>query len=163
VSNNTGVQGPNPILPGVASFAYMYNNGSLRVADGAIVNVDGPDPDVYILGATADFPDPGRLFCGSTSTNSWPPNNYSITGDLCACTQQFEQPPAAQDDQPRTCDGCNGAGWDAERCDCKVSAVGRWGEWGSGCVNGRNPWALCVPGFGHTCHTCVCKGDLCCA
>jgi hypothetical protein len=64
--------------------------------------------------------------CFVSTTTSWAPDEYDITGNLCACTQKFEQPPAAQDDQPRTCDGCDGAGWDAERCACKVSVVGRW-------------------------------------
>lgn len=77
-SNNTALP---KNLPGTASFAYLIEGGSLRVADSASVQVDRDGPDVYIDSMTG--PEPGVLYCGSdNSTTSWQPGSYNITGDL---------------------------------------------------------------------------------
>lgn len=108
--NNTATQG-------VGSFAYIENGGALRVADNASVLVDNPSPDVYVQNVTHDLNLPGRIFCGSASTSSWQPGSFDITGNLCACSESFESGNARQS---KACDGCGGAGWDAELCACKV-------------------------------------------
>lgn len=130
-SNNTALPKLNP--PGTASFAYLVDGESLRVADSASVQVDGDDPDVFIqqsvvIGGVNT--EPGVLYCGSNpSTTSWQPGSYSITGDLCNCTQQFET-----EGNSTACDSCAGAGWDGELCACTVSARHQ----GLGCRVGVN-------------------------
>lgn len=93
------------------------------VADNASVQVDGDGPDVYI-NATGTLQGSvsaaGELYCGSDpSTTSWQPGSYSITGDLCACTQQFES-----EGDSTACDSCGGSGWDGELCTCEVRGKG---------------------------------------
>lgn len=101
----------------MGSFAYIENGGALRVADNASVLVDNPSPDVYVQNVTQDLNLPGRIFCGSASTSSWQPGSFDITGNMCACSESFESGNAGQS---KACDGCGGAGWDAELCACKV-------------------------------------------
>lgn len=97
----------------------MYDAGVLRVRDSASVQVDGAGPDVHInatgsvLGSDTAA---GQLFCGTApSTTTWQPGDYDMTGDLCACTELFEQQANSM-----TCDSCGAAGWDPGLCACKV-------------------------------------------
>lgn len=98
--------------PGAADFAHISAGGVLRVADGALVQLDSQNADVF-LETNSPY---GELFCGSNSIMSWDdsPSGFQVTGDLCSCTGKFEL------GQISTCDSCQGAGWDPQLCACRT-------------------------------------------
>lgn len=107
-------------LQGTASFAYVAAGGSVAIGAAADVQIDGSGPDVFLEPAQQAQPssEAGKFFCNSSSaSNSWQPGAYSITGDVCACSSDFEEPDPVS---VRLCDSCRGAGWNAALCSCQV-------------------------------------------